>query len=290
VKSFNSHWKAIACDLDGTLIGRDHKIIERDLDALRRARAAGIHTAICTGRNTVESGGVISALELSGPGIFVNGAMVGDMSNGKTIHSRYLTTDLAMEVLDFFGGMGHAVLMLIDDAETRMPRYFISDHGPPHRSTMEWLLFNRMEAEFCNGMPEEHKHRVVRLGIIVNSPEQPEVTAAMQNTFEGRSWSHAMYSAYFDCWVLELFSHGTSKWSGVQYMAQAMGCRDDQVITIGDEINDVEMLQGAKLSFAMGNARPEIQRQAKRVTLPQMECGVAAVIDDLLAGRLEPGA
>jgi Cof subfamily protein (haloacid dehalogenase superfamily) len=284
----NSHWKAIACDLDGTLIGRDHKILDRDLDALRRARAAGFHTAICTGRNTIESGGVISALELSGLGIFVNGAMVADMTTGKTLHSRFLPPDLAQEVLDFFGNMGHAVLILVDDDQTRMPRYFMSDHGPPHRSTTEWLLVNRMTSEPCNGIPPQHRERVVRLGIIVNSPEQPEVTAAMQNTFHGRSYSHAMYSPYFDCWVLELFTAGTSKWSGVQHMARAMGCGEDQVITIGDEINDIEMLQGAKLSFAMGNATPEIQKKAKRVTLPQPQAGVATVIDALLAGQLEP--
>jgi Cof subfamily protein (haloacid dehalogenase superfamily) len=283
-----SHWKAIACDLDGTLIGRDHKIMERDLEALRRARAAGIHTAICTGRNTIESGGVISALELSGLGIFVNGAMVGNMNDGKTVHSRFLSPDLAQEVMEFFGAMGHAVLILVDDAKSRMPRYFMSDHGPPHRSTTEWLLVNRMTCEPSNGIPAEHRERVVRLGIIVNSPEQPEVTAAMKTTFEGRSWSHAMYSPYFDCWVLELFTAGTSKWAGVQYMAKAMGWGEDRVIAIGDEINDVEMLEGAALSFAMGNAVAEIQKHAKRVTLPQMQCGVAAVIDELLAGKLEP--
>jgi Cof subfamily protein (haloacid dehalogenase superfamily) len=283
-----SHWKAIACDLDGTIIGRDHKILDRDLDALRRARAAGFHTAICTGRNTIESAGVIAALELSGLGIFVNGAMVADMNTGKTLHSRFLPPDLAQEVMDFFGGMGHAVLMLIDDEQSRMPLYFMSDHGPPHRSTTEWLLVNRMHSELTNGIPPQHKDRVVRLGIIVNSPEQPEVTAAMKNTFHGRSYSHAMYSPYFDCWVLELFTAGTSKWSGVQHLANAMHWNEDQVITIGDEINDVEMLQGARLSFAMGNAAPHIQKHAKRITLPQTECGVAAVIDALLAGQLEP--
>ena len=65
-----SRWKAIACDLDGTLIGRDHKVLERDLEALRRARAAGVHVALCTGRNTLESAGVIGALGLSGAGDF----------------------------------------------------------------------------------------------------------------------------------------------------------------------------------------------------------------------------
>src|SRR5688500_12568424 len=95
---FASHWKVLACDLDGTLIGRNHKVIDRDLDSLRRAREAGIHIAVCTGRNTIESGGVISALELSGPGVFVNGGMVADMTTGKTVHSRFLAQELADEV------------------------------------------------------------------------------------------------------------------------------------------------------------------------------------------------
>src|SRR3954464_1888773 len=120
MKRLNSHWRILACDLDGTIIGRDHKVLDRDLEGLRRARAAGIHLAICTGRNTIESGGVISALELSGLGGFVNGGMVGDMSTGKSVHSRFIPQELADEVVDFFGSRGHAVLMLVDDAGTRM--------------------------------------------------------------------------------------------------------------------------------------------------------------------------
>ena len=54
-------WKVLACDLDGTLIGWDHKINPLDLEALRRARAAGLHVAICTGRNSRECAGVIAA-------------------------------------------------------------------------------------------------------------------------------------------------------------------------------------------------------------------------------------
>jgi len=286
--NFNSHWRAIACDLDGTLIGRDHKILDRDLDALRRARAAGIHIAICTGRNTVESAGVISALDLAGLGIFVNGAMVSDMNTGKTVHSRIVEYPLAQEVMDFFGSRGHAVLLLSDHPQTRMPTYFMSDHGPPHRSTVDWLLANRMHAALTNGIPPDHKNSLVRLGIIVNTPEAAEIESALEQTFGARAAHHSIYSPYYDCQVIELFAHGTSKWSGIEHLAQKLSINPNQVIAIGDDINDIAMLQNAALSFAMGNAKPEIQAHAKRITPPQQNCGVAQVIDQLLAGKLEP--
>ena len=58
-------------------------------------------------------------------------------------------------------------------------------------------------------------------------------------------------------------------------------------MAIGDDINDLAMLRGAELSFAMGNASAAVKGEAKRVTGAQSECGVAMVIEDLLAGKLE---
>jgi hypothetical protein len=284
----SSHWRAIACDLDGTLIGRNHKILDRDLAALRRLTAAGIHLAICTGRNTLECAGVIAALELKGPGLFVNGAMIANMKTGKTLRARYIPLVLAREVLEFFGSRGHAVLMLADDAESRMPLYFMSDHGPPHRSTVEWLLANRMHATLCNDIPKPHKERLVRLGIIVNVPEAWEIETALEAAFGARATHHSIYSPYYDCQVIELFAPETSKWTGIEGLAELLQIRSDQVIAIGDDINDISMLRAARLSFAMGNAVPGIQAVAKRITGSQLEAGVSQVIDALLAGELEP--
>ena len=112
-------WRVIACDLDGTLLGRDHKCNETDLAALHRALAAGLHVAICTGRNSLEAAGVVSALDLVGPGIFVNGAVIADMSNGKSMARTPMDRTVVDELIDFFGERGHAVLALADDPETR---------------------------------------------------------------------------------------------------------------------------------------------------------------------------
>ena len=216
----------------------------------------------------------------------MNGAMVSEMGTGKTVHVRAVEEGLAREVMEFFGGMGHAVLLLADDGEERMPKYFMSDHGPPHRGTVEWLLVNRMKSTVVSDLPEEHREHLVRLGVIVNLPEAAGLVAEVERRFGGRVESHSIYSPYYDCQIIEVFAKGTSKWSGIEKMAEEMGFEAERVIAIGDDVNDVPMFRGAALSFAMGNALPGIQKLAKRVTGRQEECGVAMVIEELLAGRL----
>jgi Cof subfamily protein (haloacid dehalogenase superfamily) len=284
----NSHWKILACDLDGTLIGWNRKINDRDLDALNRAISAGIHVAICTGRNSTECAGIISILELNGLGVFANGAMVCHMSDGSTVHSTFLNKRLAADVIDFFGTAGHAVLVLTDDPTTRMPTYFLTDHAQPHAATTDWLLTNRVGATTVNDLPKSAQSRIVRLGIVVNPPEAPQLHATLQARFPGRCATHSIYSPHYDCQIIEVFHTDVNKWTGLLHLAHQMHVDPSRIITIGDDINDLAMLQGASLSFAMGDANDHVKSQAKRTTAPHADCGLADVVDQLLAGQLEP--
>ncbi len=221
--SSSSRWRVIACDLDGTLIGWNHKINERDLEALRRAREAGFHVAICTGRNILESAGVIRSLDLTGLGVFVNGAMVCDMATGAAVDSQVIYDDLAREVIDFFGARGHAVLVLADDVETRLPAYVITEHGPAHRATTEWLLANRIKTPPVGDVPAEFWGRIVRLGIVVNVDEAEPLHEDLRAAFAGRAATHSIYSPKYDCQIVELFHAAVNKWSGLEHLGAGDG-------------------------------------------------------------------
>jgi Cof subfamily protein (haloacid dehalogenase superfamily) len=286
----DSRWRALAVDLDGTLIGWDHKIHDRDLDALRRARAAGFHVAVCTGRNSRESAGVLRALDLPAPaglGVFVNGGMVCHMHDGRAAHSTPLPDPLVDDAIAFLGSRGHAVLVLADDPASRLPIYCLTDHGPPHRATTDWLLYNRVTAQPVSDPPPVFRGTTVRLGTVVNVDQAADLHAAVRAAFGPRAATHSIYSPHYDCQIVELFHPDVNKWTGLVHLAGAAGFRPDQIITIGDDINDIAMLENARLSFAMGSALPAIQGCAKRVTAGQKDCGVSQVIDQLLAAELE---
>jgi Cof subfamily protein (haloacid dehalogenase superfamily) len=274
--------RLIAVDLDGTLLGRSQSIHPRDAEAIARARAAGIHIAIATGRSAQESHVAITPLQLTGPGVFANGAMLADMPTSKTLRARTIPFDLTQRVTDFFGSRGHAVLTLIDDPATHLPIYFLTDHGPPHRATTEWLLLNKTHAEITRDVPPAFQHAICRLGIVVDVPAALEITTGLARHFTGEATWHSIYSPYFDCQVIELFAPDTSKWIGILEAAKQLAIPPTAIAAIGDDINDVSMLTSAAISFAMGNASPEIQRHARRVTAAQSEAGVARAIEMLL--------
>jgi Cof subfamily protein (haloacid dehalogenase superfamily) len=284
----NSHWKILACDLDGTLIGWDRKINEADLEALRQARDAGFHIAICTGRNSRESTRVTAALGLTGLGVFANGAMVADMSTSATVDSQPIDDAAVDEAVAFFAARRHPVLLLADDPDTRQPEYYLTTHGPAHRATVDWLLVNRVGSRPVDGVPVAIRGRIVRLGIVTEVAESVQIHDDLERLFAGRATTHSIYSPTYDCQILEFFRHGTTKWSGIEHLARVMNLSADSVIAVGDDVNDIDMLRGAKLSFAMGDARPDVKAAAKRVTAAQADCGLAMMIEQLLAGELEP--
>ena len=281
----NSTWQMLAIDLDSTLIGRDHKVNARDADALARIRHAGLHVAICTGRNSTESAGIIGALDLAGPGIFTNGATVCDMATGRHVHCEYVAPPTVDEMVDCFGSLGHAVLVLADDPDSRQPHYLRTEHGAPHRATVDWLLANRMHANVSETIPPELMERILRLGIVVDVSESADVEALLTDRFGQRITHHSIYSKNYDCQVIEAFAPGVNKWTGILQACAMLQVDPARVVAIGDDINDIAMLENATLSFAVADAPAAIRACAKRTTAAQADSGVAQVIDGILSGE-----
>jgi hypothetical protein len=85
--------------------------------------------------------------------------------------------------------------------------------------------------------------------------------------------------------VPESFAAGVYKWRGLEWVADKHGIGPRQIAVIGDEINDLPMLEAAGLGIAMGNAIDSVKQAADHVTLDNEHNGVAHAIDRLLAGE-----
>ena len=282
-KKHNGRWRMIVCDLDGTLIGPDHKIFPQDRRAIQMARAAGLDVSICTGRSAHESLAVIEPLGLCGPAVFVTGATVSDVQTGRTLLRHSLASRLVADLIEFFGGFGHAVLLLVDEENSPGPRYVITSHGPVHAATAEWFLRNKLHCVVNENPDPRMLDHVVRLSIVADPPRSMEIAGMLRRQFDSRLTFLCLKAHLFDCHVIEVFHPNVDKWTGIQELCRMRRIDSNAVVTIGDDINDVAMLRNAALSFAMGNAIHSIQQSAKRVTRSQSDGGVAAAIDQVLA-------
>ncbi len=281
--------RLIVCDLDGTLISRDHTLNTADIDALAKARDAGFAVSICTGRSIGEALDIIKPLNLSGPGVFITGAAICDLASGVTLHRQAIAPAVVRNLITFFGDLGHAVLLLVDTPENPGPRYMMTQHGPVHAASEEWFVLNKMPAEIVNHPDDHTLSCVLRLGIVVDLPQSAEITEQLAKRFGSQINFLALRAPAFECHVIEVFAHHVDKWTGIQRLCALLNIDSSLAVPIGDDVNDLPMLRQATLSFAMGNAAPEIQRAAKRVTRSQSQAGVAAAVEAILAGTLLQG-
>ncbi len=280
----NGH-RLIVCDIDGTLVARDHKIHPSDVAALADARAAGYTVSICTGRSIREAIDIIKPLNLTGPGVFVTGAAICNLETGDTIDRLTIDPQTVQRLIGFFGGLGHAVLLLVDTPQQPGPRYIMTSHGPVHAASEDWLIRNKMPATTVADPDEQTLKSVLRIGIVVDLPQSADITAQLSAEFGNRITFLALRAPAFECHVIEVFAGNIDKWTGIQRLCRMLKIDSTQAVPIGDDVNDLPMLRNASLSFAMGNAAPDVKMAAKRITRAQADAGVAAAVREILNGK-----
>ncbi len=91
-------------------------------------------------------------------------------------------------------------------------------------------------------------------------------------------------SGSHDHWGIEIFVANVNKCRGLELIAARLGLAREEVLAIGDHINDLEMIQWAGVGVAMGNAQPEVCAVADWVTTTLEEEGVARAIERYVLG------
>jgi hydroxymethylpyrimidine pyrophosphatase-like HAD family hydrolase len=86
--------------------------------------------------------------------------------------------------------------------------------------------------------------------------------------------------------VLEVFDPAVNKWKGVLHVAARHGIRPEQIVAIGDDVNDLPMIRQAGLGVAMGNSRSEVRAAARLVIKSNQEDGLAEFLEELVETHL----
>jgi hydroxymethylpyrimidine pyrophosphatase-like HAD family hydrolase len=105
---------------------------------------------------------------------------------------------------------------------------------------------------------------------------------ALAARLPGRLYVHVLRSPKYRGFMCEIAPAGVTKWSGVLRYAESRGIVPAEICAVGDDVNDVPMIEASGLGVAMGNAPPEVQAAADRVAPPLEADGLAQVVAWLL--------
>ena len=262
-------FKALALDLDGTLLTSREDVSKRNLDALAKARGAGLQIILASARWFQLAERVARRVEAAPPIIACSGAQVRRLDDGRDLFDERLPTEFA------------AALYAICDAN-RCIATFVLD---------EQVIIKVDNAPAASLAPPEMRF-VDSLTATVS--ERPRI-ALIQGSNTCRLIEHELRPAWGDRVhfitsissrgkpVLTLTAMGAHKGVALQVACAELGIDAAEVVAFGDSGNDVEMFKVAGASVAMGQAGDAVKAAATYVSMPNDQDGVAVAIERLLA-------
>ena len=272
--------RLLGVDIDGTLLNPEFQISPADMAALRRADAEGVEVVVVTGRRHTFALPIVQQLGFDLWIISSNGAITRSLA-GETFHRDLLPVDtcrrLCLHMQEFRGNTvltfdteakGAIVLEHMDELNASIQRWleknlqFIEFVVPIEDS----LTSDPVQAMFCGPIPRMQQ----ALAALAASNLDHDITV-LRTEYEARDLS-----------IVDVLNQGCSKGHALERWAGYRGIPRKEVMAIGDNYNDIEMLAFAGVPFIMGNAAPELRRDGWTVTLPNDQNGVAAAIERVL--------
>jgi Cof subfamily protein (haloacid dehalogenase superfamily) len=277
--------RLIAIDIDGTLLNPEFHISGTDLNTLRRVHAQGIEIILVTGRRHTFALPIAQQLGFDLWLISSNGAVTRSLA-GETFHRDLLPKPVCREllrlmqefrgqtVLTFDGdGEGSIAIERLDQLEASIQRWL-----EKNKQYMQFvvplenaLTVDPVQAMFCG--PVAKMQRVLQLLGRCGLP-----ITVLRTEYPGRDLS-----------IVDVLNAGCSKGHALERWANYRQITREQVMAVGDNYNDIEMLAFAGHPFIMRNASEELRGRGWKLTRSNAESGVAAAIEFMLNGKaLEP--
>jgi Cof subfamily protein (haloacid dehalogenase superfamily) len=269
--------RLIALDIDGTLLDGRGRVSGDNSETIARAAAAGIEIVLVTGRRFDFARPISDSLPCDLHLIVNNGALIKS-KDGATLLRHLLPTATARRVLDATEDYRAATAIVFDrprEAQVVMEHIDFADplRGPYFRRNAEFLaevnlLTNALDGTdpiqvmFSGGCREMRGARKQLQGTDFAQEFSTELTE-----YEARNFS-----------ILDVLQHDVSKGVALAEWARRRGIARDDVMAIGDNWNDRDMLEFAGLAVVMGNSVKELKSLGWPVTLSNDESGVAEAI------------
>ncbi len=262
--------KLIAIDMDGTLLNPQHDITPGVKQALLAAKDLGVRIVLATGRPFVGVQRYLRELGLDQPGQFCitnNGALVQQADSGECVAEVTLNMDDYRYVEQLARELGvHFQALTKTDLYT--PNKDISPYTVHESSTTGIPLHYRAVNEM---VPDAVFPKLM----MIDPPERLDVAITRLPPEAHQRYTIVKSSPYY----LEILDNRVNKGAGVRALAEKLGLSREEVMAIGDQENDLAMLEYAGTGVAMGNGIDKVKAAAQFVTKPNTEDGVAHAVN-----------
>jgi Cof subfamily protein (haloacid dehalogenase superfamily) len=273
--------RLIGIDVDGTLLDTRGQIPQANVDAIHDAVRAGIHVALVTGRSYPFARPIADPLPSSITLIVSNGAVERGM-DGSRFAQRLLDRGIARTVLESTKPFRHAAALVFDRDADRQVMFETMDWEHPGRKAY-WA---RNQSLIAQSVPLEEALVEDPIQVMFNGGV--EAMRSLVKTLQADADDFAVSLTEYvhrDFSLIDVTAPSATKGRALAWRARQLGLTREDVMAVGDNYNDVEMLEFAGLPVVMANAVTGLKERGWAITGNNEDAGLAAAIRHFALGE-----
>ena len=288
-------YKLIAIDIDGTLLNSYGEVSKENKEAIKMAIDKNIDVVLTSGRMVEAILPIANEVCANKYLISGNGATIYDIQNNKTIYNKYMTKEKVLEIIEMceknsmFYNVYTNNVILTKSLNYNILFYHNENKNKPEDKKIKISIIediynyikkyrgeDLLKITICDSDKTIFNSMINKLKNIKNI-DVLEVAHMSKKIIK-----HGTEEVEINYFYTEITNQNVNKWSAIEELIKRINIRKEEVVAIGDNINDREMIQNAGTGVVMGNGSPQMKEIADRVVSTNDENGVAEAIKEII--------
>jgi Cof subfamily protein (haloacid dehalogenase superfamily) len=272
------NFKMVAIDIDGTLLDSNGELPLENARAIERTIKEGITVVLVTGRRYGTARQIADLLRLSSPLIAHNGALIRSPSDGERIASWFLSTDIASEILTKTASfLPYIVLHKDTRCGGQLVAHPLCKINVPLQAYFDKLPQAVCQQESLRNAIDGDLIQIMFSGVLQKMLEIEQ--HLLESGIIGQIKLTKTYYPEKDLGIIDILDKHCSKRRALEYLTTALGYQPKEILAIGDNHNDLEMLEYAGIGVVVSNCVEELKGRGFAETSSNNDCGVAQALE-----------
>lgn len=285
-------YKLIAVDLDGTMLNHYGEISEKTKEIVQKCIEKGVQIVLASGRPTDSIKTITEELGIKGYFIAGNGALVYDIQKNEIIYENYIKKEKVLEIIKICEENSIAYNVYTDKVilTTNLKfnvLYYYKENLKKEESKRTNISIVENMYEYVKNIEKEKIlkiticdendsifHSIIKKVREINGIDVLDISHMSKKMIQ--QGTEEVPVEYF---YTEVSASDVNKWNAIKFLMEKLEIKEEEIIAIGDNINDKKMIENAGLGVAMKGSTPEIIEVAKEITDTNDNDGVAKILE-----------
>ena len=285
-------YKLVAIDLDGTMLNHYGEISEKTKEIVKRCVEKGIKIVPASGRPIDSIKTIAEELGVNDYFIAGNGALVYDIQKNEMIYENYIKKEKILEIIKICeeNSIAYNVytdkVILTTNLKFNVLYYYKENLKKEENKRTNISIVENMY-EYVKNIEKEKIlkiticdendsifHSIIKKVREINGIDVLDISHMSKKMIQ--QGTEEVPVEYF---YTEISASDVNKWNAIKFLMEKLEIKEEEIIAIGDNINDKKMIENAGLGVAMKGSTPEIIEVAKEITDTNDNDGVAKILE-----------